>query len=913
MQKLKSKTTAIAIAIFLMFSMSASMILIPTTSAHSPPYYIISYAYITAAPNPDGVGQTEAISFWIDYPLPGTLLTNGIRRANYNLTITAPDGTTSTQFFANVTDPTGIQSIAYTPTQVGTYNVSFSYPGQYYIWNASNTNYLLGGQSTPAQAAQYAAYDGDFFGPASTQIQFTVQQAPLLTPIASYPLPTAYWTYPIEGQNTYWYTIASNWLSTPYIPGAVAGTHSPGMLQPYGTAPTTAHIMWTDPTEFGGVVGGNMTAVPGEGWYEGSVYNPRFSNPIIMQGMLFFQEPYGNGGSGGNYVAINLQTGQQIWSINASATGVSLVPSFGYIYDYETPNQYGTIPNGLLIATESVSGQGTVWRGYDPQSGVLTTMNVTNVPSGAAAAGPTGEYLKYVLTNYGTATNPNYYLAEWNSSLVFGGGNPDVTTAPLNWYSGTENARLPSCSDWNVSVNLGGSPTGWAVGTYNGGAADNYLVVPGDIVLMVQGTFGTHTGDVATLTTAGGIVYNPYPANITAISLKPNTLGQTLWSQSYQPAPNNLTRTLASWDPSTGVFIFEDKEDFEHEGYSLATGNYLWTSTANTNNFADSWAYQSLDDVSVYQGNLYFGPGYAGTLYCYNDATGAIEWTWGNGGVGNSTNAGLYTSFGVYPLWISTMADGLLYLQGDVHSPNQPLWKGQQMYCINATSGAQLWSIFDYSENMYNGYSPVAAGYLVTFNGYDSQIYCYGQGPSQTIVTAPDVVSPLTTPVVITGTVMDISAGTKQNEQAMDFPNGVPVVSDANESAWMEYVYMQKPEPTNIIGVPVSIDVIDSNGNQRQIGTATTDASGTFALTWMPDIPGDFTVIATFAGSNSYYGSSAETHFAATAAPATPAPTAVPASNLATMPELTIGIAAAVIAIIIAIAIVGLLIIRKKP
>jgi len=56
MQKLKSKTTAIAIAIFLMFSMSASMILIPTTSAHSPPYYIISYAYITAAPNPDGVG-----------------------------------------------------------------------------------------------------------------------------------------------------------------------------------------------------------------------------------------------------------------------------------------------------------------------------------------------------------------------------------------------------------------------------------------------------------------------------------------------------------------------------------------------------------------------------------------------------------------------------------------------------------------------------------------------------------------------------------------------------------------------------------------------------------------------------------------------------------------------------------------
>ena len=74
----------------------------------------------------------------------------------------------------------------------------------------------------------------------------------------------------------------------------------------------------------------------------------------------------------------------------------------------------------------------------------------------------------------------------------------------------------------------------------------------------------------------------------------------------------------------------------------------------------------------------------------------------------------------------------------------------------------------------------------------------------------------------------------------MDFPNGVPVVSDASESAWMEYVYMQKPEPTNVIGVPVTLSVIDSNGNQRQIGTATTDASGTFALTWTPDIPGNF-------------------------------------------------------------------------
>ena len=87
---------------------------------------------------------------------------------------------------------------------------------------------------------------------------------------------------------------------------------------------------------------------------------------------------------------------------------------------------------------------------------------------------------------------------------------------------------------------------------------------------------------------------------------------------------------------------------------------------------------------------------------------------------------------------------------------------------------------------------------------------------------------------------MDISAGTKQNEQAADFPNGVPCVSDASQSAWMEYVYMQKPEPTNVTGVPVTLSVIDSNGNYRPIGTATSDSSGMFTYTWAPDIPGSY-------------------------------------------------------------------------
>ena len=83
---------------------------------------------------------------------------------------------------------------------------------------------------------------------------------------------------------------------------------------------------------------------------------------------------------------------------------------------------------------------------------------------------------------------------------------------------------------------------------------------------------------------------------------------------------------------------------------------------------------------------------------------------------------------------------------------------------------------------------------------------------------APDAGIALGNSVTIKGTVTDISAGTKQTVQAANFPNGVPAVSDASMSQWMEYVYMQKSKPMNTTGVPVTLSVVDANGNFRTIG-----------------------------------------------------------------------------------------------
>jgi hypothetical protein len=196
-------------------------------------------------------------------------------------------------------------------------------------------------------------------------------------------------------------------------------------------------------------------------------------------------------------------------------------------------------------------------------------------------------------------------------------------------------------------------------------------------------------------------------------------------------------------------------------------------------------------------------------------------------------------------------------------------------------------------------------------NTFDMQIYALGKGPTATSVTAPNTAITLGSSIVISGKVTDISPGTEAYARTARFPNGVPAVSDENMSRWMEYVYLQSERPTDIVGVPVTLNVIDANGNYRTIGTTTSDADGFFSYAWQPDIEGKYTIIATFAGSKAFYGSHAEAAIvvAPAAATTTPAPTAAPnAADLYLLP----GIIGIIVAIAIGFA-ATILILRKRP
>jgi hypothetical protein len=135
-------------------------------------------------------------------------------------------------------------------------------------------------------------------------------------------------------------------------------------------------------------------------------------------------------------------------------------------------------------------------------------------------------------------------------------------------------------------------------------------------------------------------------------------------------------------------------------------------------------------------------------------------------------------------------------------------------------------------------------------------------------------------------------------------------------STYMGYLYQQQPidglyHNVTVTGVPVSIDAVDPSGSSIHIATVTSTASGTYSYTWTaPTVSGDYKITATFAGTDAYGSSSADTQ-----ATVVSAPTATPTPPVATQPapDTTPYIIGMGIAIIIAVAIATILILRKRP
>ncbi len=186
----------------------------------------------------------------------------------------------------------------------------------------------------------------------------------------------------------------------------------------------------------------------------------------------------------------------------------------------------------------------------------------------------------------------------------------------------------------------------------------------------------------------------------------------------------------------------------------------------------------------------------------------------------------------------------------------------------------------------------------MTINGYDNTIYVIGKGPSATTLDPIVKSIPEGSSVMITGTVTDQSPGAK----------GTPAIADWNMSSWMEYLYFQREFPSNIQGVEVTLSATAPDGTVTTIGKPYSTASGVFGFQWTPPGRGTYKIAAVFPGSESYAASYAETYIGVDAVASTETGVTSDTINNTVMTDVII----AAVAIILAIAIVGILILRKK-
>ncbi len=781
------KTTTVAL--FLVLAIAVSLFALPTTIAQTTR---VTYAFIGALPNPVGVGQEVLLHVGITHPCawPQT----GWK--GLTVTVTKPDGTTQTLGPVD-TDTTGGTGVAFIPTTVGTYKFQTNFPQQLITTTA---------YGTPANSTMLASKSGI--------LELIVQTDPIpYRPGVS--LPTEYWTRPIDAQYREWNTIAGNWLG--YFRGSDTSPTSSSQFKDYTTAPETGHILWAKPLVLGGLAGG--LEVGPQSYDHGDAYEGRWTNPVIINGMVFFNKHQADGGTRleQEVVALDLRTGKEIWTRNWNNTRLS----FGQVYYHDNFNQHSVYAYLWSVV-------GTTWNAYDPFTG-RWVWGMTAVPAGNNIYGPDGNIYRHVVNL------AQGWMTQWNLSKVVEAyrrtiyADYAINQARGSWIREniglTFNASVPLALDWNVTIPRG---------------------LPGAVRKVRDGVIlGSNfaRGDIA-----------PNPATIWALSTAKGREGQLLFNVSWTVPYANVHMSIEDASPKDDVFNIAVQETQTQFGFSLSTGRQIW-GPSEPQRYQDQYGFASGNRWDVIADGRLFSGNWGGTLYCYDVKSGKLLWTYDNTDPYNEILWG-----NLWPLRISFIADGKVYLEHHEHSPTDPLPRGAPFVCLNATTGEVIFRM-TIRGTEWGATPAIADGIIAMFNTYDCRLYAIGKGPSKTTVMAPEAVQPFGASILIKGYVTDISPGTADYALTARFPNGVPAVSDESMSKWMEYVYMQAPKPKDASGVEVMLSVLDSNGNYREIGKTTSEANGFYSLMWTPDIPGKYTLYASFAGSKSYWPSQAETAF----------------------------------------------------
>ncbi len=415
-------------------------------------------AYLSFRPNPVGLNQPILVNFWI---VPAVTRDRVVR--GYQITFTKPDGTKDVVTMDGEPATTA-NWFEYVIDQVGTWKIKLDFPGTYF-------------NGTTNQAAESAYYN-----PCSTAEQtLTVQQDYVWSwPVS--PIPTDYWTRPVDYVHREWWPILGNYPATGYdghqdpqwntrYPDTNPHWSSQYDFTPWVQAPNTAHIVWKRQTAIAGLTGGQTG--PGSGMQVGGSTTGSPDKPDILYAGRAYQtvtKPMSvliNGTIRTQTTSVwqcyDIRTGEIYWE----QTDVNAPTMIEYNYRNEDQT-YATSSSVYLMYL----GNARLIK-YNPFNGAVIA-NVSIAPlTGSGGTYYMNRYCLAVQDLGSTAGANRYRLINWTTA----GTSTNFTSRIV---SNTTYARssLPSVIDW--SVLLGAQVSGVTIaGAYSGIAAQGFDVLTG--------------------------------------------------------------------------------------------------------------------------------------------------------------------------------------------------------------------------------------------------------------------------------------------------------------------------------------------------------------------------------------------------------------------------------------------------
>jgi outer membrane protein assembly factor BamB len=658
----------------------------PLPTGVTPDFIQTTIAHMSFTPDPIGVGQPLLVNMWT---APNTH--GGRQHSEYDIVFTKPDGTTDTvktkSFLGDAT-----AFINYVVDQVGTWQIKFVFPGDYFA--AGNYTTPIGtfvGVGVTNNFLQSCYYSPSSDGP----YNFTVQSEIVYSwPPA--PLPTDYWTRPINLMNREWGAVSGWYPATGQYGGVDPYNNWPADTNlymsnynyiPYVQGPNSAHILRTRLDSFAsGIIGGPLGqySVSGRGNTPDVIYSGNCYNTLTE---------YFNGVATSVWVCSDLRTGEVFWE-QTLPSGVS-APTWVV---FQNPGPASEVAYATQSSSENiflaniVSGR-LIYR--NPATGAVS-QNVSISPITSATLYKISDWPYFLsLQNLGGG---KYNLLNWT---VFG-----TVTRSVNY--GNPQLQIMNNISWPLGNSLGDDldyEAGYAVRLLTEDTSNATGIVTNQRIVVVS-------------LTTGAVVQN-FTTNID--------------TQHFQSA--------SSLCVDHGKLAVDFTDGHVH-CWDCATGRELWTSEIA------SWPWSTFYEygVSSYGGNYIIGT-YGGILALDWD-TGKVVWEYRS-----KVPANFESPYqGYNPFFTSVMeADGKVYGYSSEHTPSQPIVRSWGVHCVNATTGEEIWALMGAGS-----LGAIADGYLTTSSA-DGYMYVIGRGPSATTVTVSPKATAVNDTVLIEGTVLDQS------------------------------------------------------------------------------------------------------------------------------------------------------------